>query len=232
MLLCIYVTTKQKSVIVVGQLFSSQNWSKSSTVCRTCLFASKHHFYCSATGSRHIRNFKHYYRCRMLQKVLITIDSNETMTATEVAHSLSVLDAINFMSASWNSVSAETIRDCFFLWSNSRRTRWAFSRVFTERNSAQFHRWTLWRIFKHWRWTSSNRLSKWCWNMWRSHAEQTRWQDNTTENPTEGVTGLPPKNKEVLAALDTIRQQFQFQEMESYFKVEKHMLDSMSKHVK
>jgi len=61
-----------------------------------------------------VRNFKHYYRRRMLQKVLIKIDSNETMMATEVAHSLSVLDAINFMSASWNSVSAEMIQNCFF----------------------------------------------------------------------------------------------------------------------
>jgi len=58
--------------------------------------------------------------------------------------------------------------------------------------------------------------------------------DDTVENPTEGVTGLPPKNKEVLAALDTIRRQFQFQgmDMDLYFKVEKHMLHSMSKHVK
>ena len=61
-----------------------------------------------------IRNFKHYYRRRMLQKVLLTIDVDENATATNVAHAISVLDAVNFMSVAWQDVSAETIQNCFF----------------------------------------------------------------------------------------------------------------------
>jgi len=59
-------------------------------------------------------------------------------------------------------------------------------------------------------------------------------KDDTAENPTEVVAGLPPKNKKVLAALDTIFCQFQFQgmNMDLYFKEEKYMLDNMSKHIK
>jgi len=49
----------------------------------------------------------------MLQKIVLTIDSNEDITATEVARSLSVLSAINFMSSSWTDVSKETIQNCF-----------------------------------------------------------------------------------------------------------------------
>ena len=50
----------------------------------------------------------------MLQKVLLTIDAEEKATATDVARAISVLDATNFMSAAWNNVSVETIRNCFF----------------------------------------------------------------------------------------------------------------------
>ena len=61
-----------------------------------------------------IRNFKHYCGQRMLQKVLLMIDADENATATNVAHAISVLDAVNFMSVAWQDVSAETIRNCFF----------------------------------------------------------------------------------------------------------------------
>ena len=50
----------------------------------------------------------------MLQKVLLTIDLDETMTASEVVCLLSVLNAINFVSASWKGVFEETIKNCFF----------------------------------------------------------------------------------------------------------------------
>ena len=50
----------------------------------------------------------------MLQKIMLTIDADENSTATEVARSISALDAVNFMSAAWNDVSADTIRNCFF----------------------------------------------------------------------------------------------------------------------
>ena len=45
----------------------------------------------------------------MLQKIVLTIDVDENSTATEVAQSISALDAVNFMSAAWNNVSADTI---------------------------------------------------------------------------------------------------------------------------
>jgi len=61
-----------------------------------------------------IKNFKHHYRRQMLQKIVLTTDSNENITATEVARSLSVLSAVNFMSASWTDVSKETFQTCFF----------------------------------------------------------------------------------------------------------------------
>ena len=50
----------------------------------------------------------------MLQKIVLTIDADENSMATEVAHSISALDAINFMSTTWNNVSTDTIRNCFF----------------------------------------------------------------------------------------------------------------------
>ena len=59
-----------------------------------------------------IRNFKHYYRRRMLQKVLLTIDANKNATVKNVACAISVLDAVNFMSVAWQDVSAETVRNC------------------------------------------------------------------------------------------------------------------------
>ena len=50
----------------------------------------------------------------MLQKIVLTIDADENSAATEVAWSISTLDAVNFMSAAWNNVSADTIQNCFF----------------------------------------------------------------------------------------------------------------------
>ena len=45
---------------------------------------------------------------------MLTIDADENITATEVARSITVLDAVNLMSAAWNDVSADTIQNCFF----------------------------------------------------------------------------------------------------------------------
>ena len=50
----------------------------------------------------------------MLQKFVLTIDADENSTATKVDCSISALDSVNFMSAAWNDVSADTIRNCFF----------------------------------------------------------------------------------------------------------------------
>ena len=56
-----------------------------------------------------IKNFKHFYCRRMLQKIVLTIDAGENCTVTDVVQSISVLDVVNFMSAAWNDVSADTI---------------------------------------------------------------------------------------------------------------------------
>ena len=45
----------------------------------------------------------------MLQKIVLAIDADENSTATEVAQSISALDAVNFVSAAWDDVSADTI---------------------------------------------------------------------------------------------------------------------------
>ena len=50
----------------------------------------------------------------MLQKIVLTIDADENSTAMEVAQSISALDEVNFVSATWNDVSADAIRNCFF----------------------------------------------------------------------------------------------------------------------
>ena len=56
-----------------------------------------------------IKNFKHYYHRQMLQKIMLTIDADENSMVMEVP-----LDAVNFMSAALNNVSADTIQNCFF----------------------------------------------------------------------------------------------------------------------
>nr|CAB3266957.1 tigger transposable element-derived protein 4 [Phallusia mammillata] len=61
-----------------------------------------------------IQKLKHRYRGRMLQKVSTLIEANERATAAEVVRSVSIADAVNFISASWNDVSVETIQSCFF----------------------------------------------------------------------------------------------------------------------
>ena len=47
----------------------------------------------------------------MLQKILLTIDADENSMVTFY---FCILDAVNFMSAVWNDVFSDTIRNCFF----------------------------------------------------------------------------------------------------------------------
>ena len=67
-----------------------------------------------------IRNFKHYYRSSMLQKVIGKIDSDDSLTAREVAKNINVLDAVHDISSAWKRVGAETIQNCFFPRINTR----------------------------------------------------------------------------------------------------------------
>ena len=50
----------------------------------------------------------------MLQKIVLRIDADKNSMMTKVACSISVLDAVNFMSTTWNDVSADAIQNCFF----------------------------------------------------------------------------------------------------------------------
>ena len=45
----------------------------------------------------------------MLQKVVVVIDAHEMATATDVAHLISVIEAINYTSVARKDVCAETI---------------------------------------------------------------------------------------------------------------------------
>ena len=61
-----------------------------------------------------IRNLKHFYRKRSLQKIISAIDNDDGATAGTVAKSINVLDAVNFIAAAWSNVTPETIQNCFF----------------------------------------------------------------------------------------------------------------------
>ena len=46
-------------------------------------------------------------------KNVLSIDADNSITAMELARSISFLDVVNFISASWNNDSTNTIRNCF-----------------------------------------------------------------------------------------------------------------------
>jgi len=94
-----HLCNNKTEVFVVGHLFSSQNRSKSSSVSnlliclQTPLLLFSHWIKALSETLNIITNV---VCCR---KFCLRLIFNETMMATEVAHSLSVFDAINFMSA-------------------------------------------------------------------------------------------------------------------------------------
>ena len=171
----------------------------------------------------------------MLQKVLLTIDSDETMTVSEVVRLLFVLDAINFMSASWKDVSEETMQNCFFcdlrlgipdgsfLW-------FSLNEILLNFINESYQEYL--SIDDGLEIAGCPTDAEICEELMQSRKEGGK--DDTAENPTKAVSDLSPKSKEALASLDTIRWQFQFQgmNMDFYFKLEKCMLDSMFKHIK
>ena len=54
-----------------------------------------------------IKNLKHFYRSKLVNRVLMAIDDGVE------AESITVLDAMQIISSSWSSVKEETIRNCF-----------------------------------------------------------------------------------------------------------------------
>ena len=61
-----------------------------------------------------IRNFKHYYRKRVLSKLLNHMDSDMNLTVRDAAKNISILDAVYYTASAWNQVGVETIQNCFF----------------------------------------------------------------------------------------------------------------------
>ena len=66
------------------------------------------------------------------------------------------------------------------------------------------------------------------------HNKQVETDDVNEESPVDATALTPPKNIEVLHALDTIRRQLQFKEedMDIFFRLEKQMQDSMQNNIK
>lgn len=60
-----------------------------------------------------IRALKAYYRHEMRARLLDEIDNTQNLTANDLAKKTNVLDAVHLLTASWNRVSAQTIRNCF-----------------------------------------------------------------------------------------------------------------------
>ena len=60
-----------------------------------------------------IQNFKVIYRKRLLRHVLAVFDSENTITSAEVAKSISVLDACQWISGAAKDVKAATVSNCF-----------------------------------------------------------------------------------------------------------------------
>ena len=64
--------------------------------------------------------------------------------------------------------------------------------------------------------------------------KQVETDDFNEESPVDATALTPPKNKEVLRALDTIRRRLQFkgEDMDMFLRLEKQMQDSMQNNIK
>ena len=151
-----FTKERQKSLLAVRQLFCAQNRRQCFEMYWTCVLATNTTSSLQPLDQGIIKSFKHHYRRLMLQNIVLTIDWNEDITAMEVSRSLSVLSAINFMSASWTAVSKETIENCFF---NTTCFWWALSWLPTWGNSTGVHWESLGWIRTHRRWPWSSRHS-------------------------------------------------------------------------
>ena len=143
----------------------------------------------------------------MLQKIVLTIDAEENSRATEVARSISALDTVNFMSAAWNNVSADTIQNCFFCSLTSAVPDEPFlgfpleevPALFTQVTYAQYV-----NLDDNLEITGLQDDANIC----KEVLQNKQAENDTTneENFADATTVISPKNKEVLHALEIIRQ--------------------------
>ena len=176
-----------------------------------------------------IKNFKHHYRRRMLQKILVTIDTEDAL-AIDVSRAINVLDAVNFMSVAWEDVTSETIRNCFFRGLTpavSDEPFMGFSLeeippALTQEAYAEFI-----GIDDNVQ-VSGEQTDKELCSEVRAQASDVEIIDTEINEPPP-----PPSNKEVLNAFAVIRRQLTSQEtdMGKFFVLEREVLDSMSKNV-
>jgi len=178
-----------------------------------------------------IKNFKHHYRWQMLQKIVLTIDSNEDIPATEVARSLSVLSAINFVSAFWTDVSKESIQNCFFRGLTPAVSDEPFlgfppqeiPPAFTEKVYDEYV-----RIDDDLEVAGIQTDSELC-----DEVTQGREDNEEADESCDAVAIITPKNKEVLDALHTIRRRLNIQGMDmDRFPLEQQVLNSISENIK
>ena len=171
----------------------------------------------------------------MLQKIVLTIDAGENCTATDVVRSISVLDAVNFMSAAWNDVSADTIRKCFFRSLTPATPDESFLEFtagkvppsFTQETYTQYV-----NLDDGLEVTGVQDDSDICAEV--LHNKQVETDDVNEESPVHATALTPPKNKEVLDALNTIRRRLQFkgEDMDIFLRLEKQLQDSMQNNIK
>ena len=177
-----------------------------------------------------IKNFKHHYRRRMLQKILVTINTEEDASAIDVSRAINVLDTVNFMSVAWEDVTSETIRNCFFRGLTpavSDEPFMGFSPeeippALTQEAYTEFI-----GIDDNVQVSGEQTDEELCSEV-RAQASNVEIIDTEINEPPP-----PPSNKEVLNALAVIRRQLTLQEtdMEKFFTLEREVLDSMSKNV-
>ena len=180
-----------------------------------------------------IKNFKHFYRRRMLQKIVLAIDADENSTATEVARSISALDAVNFMSAAWNDVSTDTIRNCFFRSLTPAVPNEPFlssdeiPTSFTQETYTQFV-----SLDDDLEVTGVQDDGDICEEVLQN--KQVETDDDNEESSADATAVTPPKNKEVLHALAVIQRRLQFEgaDMGAFLRLERQMQDSMQNKIK
>ena len=182
-----------------------------------------------------IKNFKHDYFHHMLQKIVLTIDAGEKCTATDMVRSISVLDVVNFMSAAWNDVSADTIQNCFFRSRTPATLDESFLGFtadevppsFTEETYTQYV-----NLDDGLEVTGVQDDADICAEV--LHNKQVETDDVNEESPVNATALTPPKNKEVLHALVAIRRRLQFkgEDIDIFLRLEKQMQDSMRNNIK
>ena len=176
-----------------------------------------------------IKNFKHNYRHRVLQKILISIDADENVTAAEVSRSISLLDAVHYVNSSWNFVSADTIQSGFCRSLTPADFHEPFLGFPTDEIPLGFTKETYSQyvnVDEHVEVACVQDDADICEEILQSKQQQQKDDDINREDVADTITLTPPMNKEVLDALDVIRRRLQYQgaNMDTFFQLEKEVL--------